>query len=99
MPETIVHVRRTVETWNTIPAEQPTVTIIGPGIYEKMGDWCHMCVPDGPDGEKRGGPATEVSDEVLLEALFGDQHIYDDSAAPAVTIEPLGDDRYRVTTT
>ena len=99
MPETIIRIRRGVQKCNTIPAEQPTVTIIGPDIHETFGSWSLMCVADGPNGEKRTGPATEVSDEVLLEAFFGDQSIFDDSPAPSTTIETLGDGRYRVTTT
>jgi hypothetical protein len=97
MAEMRVYVRRATEIWNTIPAEQPTVTVIGPNFREHFGHWSYMCVPAGPNGEKRSGPATEVSNEVVLEALFSDQNIFDDGPTPRVTIESLGNDEYLVT--
>lgn len=85
----------TVEVKITRTADRVIVT--APGVSEVLGPWATMCVPDGPNGERRSGAATKVPDEVVLEALFGDQHIYSTEPAPEVDVVALGERRYRVT--
>jgi hypothetical protein len=100
--ETIeVTVTRRVQRCNTIPPEQDVVIVRGPGINETLGSWSMMCVPNGPNGEPRTGQATRVPDDVVLEALFGDQGIYDMTPGPAVEVEQVdaSERRYRVTVT